>query len=244
MAGHSKWANIKRRKAAVDAKKGALFTKLGRELISAAREGGGNPDANFRLRLAIEKARAANMPMENIQRAILKGTGELDEGATYEEFVYEGYGPGGAAVMVELMTDNRNRTAQEIRHLFTRHGGNLGEAGCVAWMFKKKGSIIVAKEDNSISEDDLMLLALEAGAEDIKDEGDAYEILTAPSDLEPVVEALKSAGVTVAQAEPAMVPQSTVPLTGETAEKCLALIEALEDHEDVQNVYSNADFQT
>ncbi|MEW6031573.1 MAG: YebC/PmpR family DNA-binding transcriptional regulator [Bacillota bacterium] len=239
MSGHSKWANIKRRKAAVDAKKGALFTKLGKELISAAREGGGNPDSNLRLRLAIERARAANMPMENIQRSIMKGTGELSEGAVYEELTYEGYGPGGVAILVELMTDNRNRTAQEIRYLFSRHGGNLGETGCVAWMFSKRGSIILAKEQNAVSEDDVMLLALEAGAEDVRDEGDAYEIVTAPADFPAVLEAVRKADLKVAEAGITLVPQSTVHLEGEEAEKCLRLIEALEDHEEVQNVYAN-----
>lgn len=239
MSGHSKWANIKRRKAAVDAKKGAVFTKLGKELIAAAREGGGNPDINFRLRMAIDKARAANMPMDNIQRSIMKGTGEADEGTVYDEFAYEGYGPGGVAIMVDLMSENRNRTAQEMRHLFSRHGGNLGESGCVAWMFKKQGSIILAKENNTVTEDDLMLLALDAGAEDIRNEEDAYEVITAPGDLERVAKSLAEAGLKVAEAEVAMVPQSTVGLEGEAADKCLELIDALEEHEDVQHVYAN-----
>lgn len=239
MSGHSKWANIKRRKAAVDAKKGAVFTKLGKELIAAARDGGGNPDTNFRLRMAIDKARAANMPMDNIQRSIMKGTGEGDEGAVYDEFAYEGYGPGGVAIMVDLMSENRNRTAQEIRHLFSRHGGSLGESGCVAWMFKKQGSIILAKEHNRISEDDLLLVALEAGAEDLRNEEEVYEVVTSPGDLERVARALTAAGLKVAEAETAMVPQSTVSLEGETAEKCLELMDALEEHEDVQHVYAN-----
>ncbi|RJQ08721.1 MAG: YebC/PmpR family DNA-binding transcriptional regulator [Bacillota bacterium] len=244
MSGHSKWANIKRRKAAVDAKKGAVYTKLGRELIAAAREGGGNPETNFRLRLAVEKARAANMPSDNIQRAIMKGTGELDEGTVYDEVTYEGYGPGGVAVLVELMTDNRNRTAQEIRYIFSRHGGNLGESGCVAWMFKKKGSIILAREDNEASEDDILMVALEAGAEDVRVEDDAFEVVTAPEDFRAVVEAVKDAGLHVAEAEISMIPQSTVRLEGEQAEKCLGLVEALEDHEDVQNVYANYETDT
>jgi YebC/PmpR family DNA-binding regulatory protein len=239
MSGHSKWANIKRRKAAVDAKKGTVFTKLGRELISAAREGGGNPDNNFRLRLAIDKARANNMPMDNIQRAIMKGTGELDEGSVYDEVTYEGYGPGGVAIMAEIMTDNRNRIAQEIRYIFSRNGGNLGESGCVAWMFKKRGSIILLKEDNDTTEDDIMLLALEAGAEDISDEGEAFEITMAPADFQPVLEAVKAAGLNVAEAGVTLVPQNTVRVAGEDAEKCLRLIEALEDHEEVQEVYAN-----
>ncbi len=241
MSGHSKWANIKRRKAAVDAKKGAVYTRLGREIIAAAKEGGGNPDANFRLRLAIEKAKAANMPSDNIQRAIMKGTGELDEGTALEDVTYEGYGPGGVAVLVQVMTDNRNRTAQEVRYLFSRHGGNLGETGCVAWMFKKKGSIVLAREANAISEDDLMLLALDAGAEDVRTDDETFDIVTSPTDFQAVLEAVKKAKLNVAEAEITMVPQSTVHLTGEQAEKCLGLIEALEEHEDVQNVYSNCD---
>jgi len=239
MSGHSKWSNIKRRKAAVDAKKGRVFTKLGKELIAAAREGGGNPEVNFRLRLAIDKAKAANMPMDNIQRSISKGTGELDDGAVYEEFRYEGYGPGGVAILVEIMSDNRNRTAQELRHLFTRYDGNLGESGCVAWMFSKRGSVIIPREDNDISEDDLMLLALEAGAEDVRTEDDAFEIITTPADFEKVVEAVTEAGLSVGEAEITMVPQSTVHLEGEAGEKCLKLIDALDDHEDVQKVHDN-----
>jgi YebC/PmpR family DNA-binding regulatory protein len=239
MSGHSKWANIKRRKAVVDAKKGAAYTKLGREVIAAAREGGGNPDNNFRLRLAVDKAKAANMPSENIQRAIMKGTGDLNEGAVYEEIVYEGYGPGGVAVLIQLMTDNRNRTAQEMRYIFSRHGGNLGEAGCVAWMFKKKGSILLGREDNAISEEELMVLVLDAGAEDLRTEPDSFEVITAPGDFPVVLEAVRKANLSVAEAEVAMVPQNTIELSGGQAEKCLGLIEALDDHEDVQNVYTN-----
>jgi len=241
MSGHSKWANIKRRKAVVDAKKGAVYTKLGREIIAAAREDGGNPDINFRLRLAVDKAKAANMPSDNIQRAIMKGTGDLNEGAVYEEIVYEGYGPGGVAVLIQLMTDNRNRTAQEMRYIFSRHGGNLGETGCVAWMFKKKGSILLGREDNSISEEDLMLLVLDAGAEDLRTELDSFEVITAPGDFPAVLEAVRKANLSVAEAEVAMVPQNTIELSGGQAEKCLGLIEALEEHEDVQNVYTNYD---
>ena len=241
MSGHSKWANIKRRKAVVDAKKGAAYTKLGREVIAAAREGGGNPDNNFRLRLAVDKAKAANMPSENIQRAIMKGTGDLNEGAVYEEIVYEGYGPGGVAVLIQLMTDNRNRTAQEMRYIFSRHGGNLGETGCVAWMFKKKGSILLGREDNAISEEDLMVLVLDAGAEDLRTEPDSFEVITAPGDFPAVLEAVRKANLSVAEAEVAMVPQNTIELSGGQAQKCLGLIEALEEHEDVQNVYTNYD---
>ena len=241
MSGHSKWANIKRRKAVVDAKKGAVYTKLGREIIAAAREDGGNPDINFRLRLAVDKAKAANMPSENIQRAIMKGTGDLNEGAVYEEIVYEGYGPGGVAVLIQLMTDNRNRTAQEMRYIFSRHGGNLGETGCVAWMFKKKGSILLGREDNAISEEELMLLVLDAGAEDLRTEPDSFEVITAPGDFPAVLEAVRKANLSVAEAEVAMVPQNTIELSGGQAEKCLGLIEALEEHEDVQNVFTNYD---
>jgi len=239
MSGHSKWANIKRHKAVVDAKKGAVYTKLGREIIAAAREGGGNPDNNFRLRLAVDKAKAANMPSDNIQRAIMKGTGDLNEGAVYEEIVYEGYGPGGVAVLIQLMTDNRNRTAQEMRYIFSRHGGNLGETGCVAWMFKKKGSILLGREDNAISEEDLMVLVLDAGAEDLRTEPDSFEVITAPGDFPAVLEAMRKANLSVAEAEVAMVPQNTIELSGGQAEKCLGLIEALDEHEDVQNVYTN-----
>ena len=239
MSGHSKWANIKRRKAVVDAKKGAVYTKLGREIIAAAREDGGNPDINFRLRLAVDKAKAANMPSENIQRAIMKGTGDLNEGAVYEEIVYEGYGPGGVAVLIQLMTDNRNRTAQEMRYIFSRHGGNLGETGCVAWMFKKKGSILLGREDNAISEEELMVLVLDAGAEDLRTEPDSFEVITAPGDFPAVLEAVRKANLSVAEAEVAMVPQNTIELSGGQAEKCLGLIEALDEHEDVQNVYTN-----
>lgn len=241
MSGHSKWANIKRRKAVVDAKKGAVYTRLGRELIAAAREGGGNLDNNFRLRLAVEKARSANMPSDNIQRAIMKGTGELDEGTIIEEITYEGYGPAGVAFMVQLMTDNRNRTAQEIRYLFSRHGGNLGETGCVAWMFKKKGSIVLAREDNAISEDDLMMLALDAGAEDVKTDDDTYEIITGPAEFQAVLEAVKKAKLTTAEAEITMIPQSTVHVEGEDADRCLHLVDVLEEHEDVQAVHANYD---
>jgi YebC/PmpR family DNA-binding regulatory protein len=239
MSGHSKWANIKRRKAVVDAKRGAVYTKVGRELIAAAKEGGGNPDINFRLRLAMEKARSVNMPSDNIQRAIMKGTGELNEGTVFEEITYEGYGPGGVAVLVALMTDNRNRTAQEIRYLFSRHGGNLGESGCVAWMFKKKGMILLAREDNSMSEDDLMMLALEAGAEDVQMDEDLFEVVTASGDFQAVLEAIGKAGLKVAEAEIIMVPQTTVRLEGPQSERCEDLIAALEEHEEVQSVSAN-----
>ncbi|MGI6143606.1 MAG: YebC/PmpR family DNA-binding transcriptional regulator [bacterium] len=239
MAGHSKWANVKHRKARADAQKGRLFTKLGKQLITAARQGGGNPEANFRLRLIIDKAKAANMPNENIERAIAKGTGDL-EGINYEEMVYEGYGPGGVAIMLEILTDNRNRTASEVRHLFSRHGGNLGETGCVAWMFDKKGLLTVKKEGLSLEEDELLLLALEAGAEDVKEEDDSYEITTAPENFATVKEALDAQGLVFDTAEVTMIPQTTVEIQdNKEAERLLKLMDALEEHDDVQEVYAN-----
>ncbi|MBE3586689.1 YebC/PmpR family DNA-binding transcriptional regulator [Desulfofundulus thermocisternus] len=240
MSGHSKWSTIKRKKAKVDAQRGKLFTRLSREIIVAARLGGGDPEANPRLKAAIQRAKEANIPNENIQRAIQKGTGELG-GTAYEELVYEGYGPGGVAVMLEIMTDNRNRTAGEIRHLFSRHGGNLGEAGCVSWMFTKKGVIVVEKD--GLDEDELMLAALEAGAEDMKTEEDEFEIITAPEDFDRVRQALEEKGVPIAGAQVTMVPQSTVRLTGQEAEQMMRLIEALEDHDDVQEVYANFELE-
>ncbi len=240
MAGHSKWANIKHRKAKVDAHKGNLFSKLGRELMVAARQGGANPETNFRLKVAIQKAREANMPMDNISRAIQRGAGGL-EGAAYEELVYEGYCPGGAAVMLELLTDNRNRTAAEIRHLFSRYGGNLGETGCVSWMFRRKGLLMIDRADLHMEEDDLLLLALESGAEDVRTEGGTLEVLSAPEDLEKVKQSLEEAGVKLASAEITMLPQGTVKLEGEVAARMLKLMDALQDHDDVQEVYSNFD---
>lgn len=240
MAGHSKWANIKHRKARMDARKGKIFSKLTREIVMAAREGGGNPEANLRLRLAIQKARDANLPAENISRAIQRGTGEV-EGVAYEELVYEGYGPGGAAIYVEIVTDNRNRTASEIRYLFSRYGGSMGEAGCVAWMFDKKGYVVIDSQATRKGEDELLMLALEAGAEDFRKEGYTYEVTTAPEDLQTVKEVFRERGVTIGQAEVTMVPKSTVPLSGKDAEQVLRLVAALEDHDDVQNVYSNFD---
>ena len=241
MAGHSKWANTKHRKARVDAQKGKIFTKLAREIISAAREGGGDLDANFSLRLAVQKAKDSNMPGDNINRAILKGTGEQD-GLPLEHFNYEGYGPGGVAVLLEIMTDNRNRTAAEIRSLFTRRGGNMGDLGCVAWMFKRMGYITIDKQDNTLSEDELMLLVLESGAEDFKDEESSFVILTAPEDFEQVKEKLSQQNIPIAVAEVTMVPESTVPVNDpEEAKKLLDLLDALEDQDDVQNVYANYD---
>ena len=237
MAGHSKWANIKHRKEKMDAQKGKIFTKLAREIIVAAKEGGGDPNNNSRLRDAIEKAKAANMPNENIMRAIKKGTGEL-EGVTYEEITYEGYGPGGVAVLVEVMTDNKNRTAGEIRHIFDKHGGNLGASGCVAWIFNKKGLIIVEK-DGKVNEEELMMIAIDAGAEDFIVEEDSYEIITDPADFIKVRDAISNGNINIANAEITMIPQNTVKLSGEDAEKMMKLIDKLEDHDDVQNVYHN-----
>lgn len=241
MAGHSKWANVKHRKARVDAQKGKIFTKLAREIIIASREGGGDLDANFRLRLAVQKARDANMPGDNINRAIQKGMGEQD-GLVLEQFNYEGYGPGGVAILLEIMTDNRNRTAAEIRSLFTRRGGNMGESGCVAWMFKRMGYITIDKQGYMPPEDELMLLALECGAEDFKDEDSSYVIYTAPEDFEKVKENLLKQHMPVTGAEITMVPESSVPVNDpEEAKKLLDLLDALEDQDDVQNVYANFD---
>lgn len=238
MSGHSKWHSIKHKKAAVDAKRGKIFTKIIKEITVAARMGGGEPDGNPRLRLAIEKAKSVNMPKDNIERTIKKGTGEL-EGTHYEKFQYEGYGPGGVAVLVELMTDNRNRSVGEIRHLFTKHNGKPGEAGSVAWMFEKKGLIIINRDD--VDEDHLMEIVLEAGADDICEEGDAWEVYTSPSDFEAVKQAVTSRGLTPVSAEVTMIPQNTLRLEGKEAEQMLRLMEALEEHDDVQNVYANFD---
>ncbi len=238
MAGHSKWAQIKRKKAAQDAKRGKIFTKLIREIMVAARLGGGNPDNNPRLRAAIAAAKAENMPKENIERAIKKGTGEL-EGTHYEEVVYEGYGPGGVAVLVEAMTDNRNRTIADIRRIFSRAGGNLGATGCVSWLFHKKGVITVDRE--GVSEEQLMEVALDAGAEDIKEGERDYEIITDPKDLEKLKKALEEAGISYQVAEITMYPQTTVKLEGKEAEQMLRLMEMLEEHDDVQRVYANFD---
>ncbi len=237
MSGHSKWATIKHKKGALDAKRGKIFTRLIREITMAAK-GGGDPDKNPRLRKAINDAKAENMPADNIKRAVQRGTGELP-GATYEEFNMEGYGPGGVALLVELSTDNRNRTVSEIRHAFSKNGGNLGEAGSVAWMFHKKGDILVPKA--AAKEDDLMGLVIDAGGEDLKDDGETWEILTDPSAFEAVVEALKKANITPASAEIAMIPQNYIKLEGAAAHQMIRLVEALEEHDDVQHVYSNFD---
>lgn len=241
IAGHSKWSNIKRRKARVDAQKGKIFTKLAREIIVAAKEGGADQETNFRLRLAVQKAREANMPNDNINRAIQRGSGEGDT-LKLEELYYEGYGPGGVAVLLEIMTDNRNRTAGEIRHIFSRRGGNMGESGCVAWMFERKGYLGLDKEEGLPAEDDLMLLALEAGAEDFKDEDSSYAIITSPEDYEKVKDELMKQGLTPATSEISMLPTSTIRIEGaEEATEVLALMEDLEEHDEVQNVYANFD---
>ncbi len=238
MSGHSKWSSIKHKKAAKDAKRGKIFTKLIKEITVAARMGGGDINANPRLRTAVNTAKATSMPADNIDRAIKKGTGEL-EGVTYEEVQYEGYGPAGVAIMVSALTDNRNRTVAEIRNLFGKNGGNLGENGCVAWMFSKKGVITVDK--SASAEERLFDVALEAGADDITDAGEVFEVTATPEALEQVKDALDKGGIAVASAEVAMVPQSTVTLRGREAEQTLRLLETLEDHDDVQKVAANVD---
>ncbi|MBI5179951.1 MAG: YebC/PmpR family DNA-binding transcriptional regulator [Nitrospirae bacterium] len=238
MSGHSKWATTKRKKAAIDAKKGKIFTKITKEIAVAAKIGGGDPDGNARLRTAILKAKEANMPADNIKKAVMKGTGELP-GVSYEETTYEGYGPGGVAVFIEIMTDNKNRTVAEIRKIFTRHGGNMGEAGCVSWMFHKKGYIVV--ERSKADEDRLMSLALDAGAEDMKSDNNNFEIVTVPKDFEKVKDVLKQNNIEMSVSEITMVPQSYIKLDGKEAEQMLKLMEELEDHDDVQNVYANFD---
>ena len=235
MSGHSKWATIKHKKAALDAKRGKTFTRLIKEITIAARNGG-DPDANPRLRTAILAAKAVSMPADNIKRAIMRGTGEL-EGGQIDEILFEGYGPGGAAVLVNVATDNRNRTVSEIRHLFSKNGGNLGEQGSVAWMFDRKSQIIIDGE--KASEDQLMTIALDAGADDIRDQGGAWEILSAPEAHEAVLKALEKAGIPYESAEIAMVPKNTIKLEGKNASAMLKLYEVLEEHEDVQNVYGN-----
>jgi len=237
VAGHSKWANIKHRKAAQDAKRGQMFTKLARQITVAVKEGGPDPEMNFRLRLAIDKARSVNMPNDNIERAIARGVGGQD-GDNYEEIVYEGYGPNGVAIMMDVLTDNRNRTAGDVRHVLSKYGGNLGESGCVAWMFNKKGLIVIEKNE-SIDEDELMMAALEAGAEDIEAETDVFKIETDPSSFSEVKEALAEAGYEFLVAEVSMVPQNSVPISEEESEKIEKLIEALEELDDVQQVYTN-----
>lgn len=238
MSGHSKWATIKHKKAALDAKRGKLFTRLIKEITIAARSGG-DPDANPRLRTAVLAAKAVSMPAENIKRAIQRGTGEL-EGGVIEEIMFEGYGPGGVAIMVASATDNRNRTVSEIRHLFSKNGGNLGELGSVSWMFERKSQILIEKD--KATEDQLMELALEAGADDVKLEGDHWEILAAPEAHHAVLEALEKASIPTASAEIGMVPKNLVEVDAKHLPGVMKLMEALEEHDDVQNVYTNADF--
>lgn len=239
MSGHSKWSTIRHKKGAEDAKRGKIFTKLIREITVAARMGGGDPEGNPRLRAAIAAAKAENMPKENIERGIKKGTGEL-EGQNYEEVNYEGYGPGGVAVLVNCLTDKKNRTVADLKHLFDRHGGNLGEPGCVAWMFEKKGMLVL--ERNQVDEDELLAAALDAGAEDVKDEDPSqFEVITDPSDFEGIKEAIENKGIPYSFGKVTMVPQNTVKLEGKKAQQMLNLMEALEDHDDVSNVYANFD---
>jgi YebC/PmpR family DNA-binding regulatory protein len=241
MSGHSKWATIKRRKGAADAKRSNEFAKLLRFVEVAARDGGsGDPKGNMTLATAIDKARAASVPSDTIERAIKRGTGELEGGARYEEVTYEGYGPGGVAMFVEALTDNRNRTAQEVRHAFTRHNGNLGETGSTAWMFSRKGSIQIEK-DQAPDEERLLEIALEAGADDLADAESTWEITTEPAAFAAVRDAIEAAGIPMLSAELTMLPQSTVPVGGGQAKQVLALLEALEDLDDVQNVYANFD---
>jgi YebC/PmpR family DNA-binding regulatory protein len=239
MSGHSKWSTIKRKKGAIDSKRGKIFTKIIKEITLAARLGGGDIEGNSRLRQAVLAAKNENMPRENIDRAIKKGTGEIGGGENYEEVTYEGYGPGGVAVLVEIMTDNKNRTVAEIRHIFSKHGGNLGENGCVAWMFDKKGSIVFEK--NTVDEDKLMELALELGAEDVREEGNEIEVITDPSTFENIRNELENKGLKHLQATIGMIPQNTVKLEGGKAEQMLKMIDKLEDNDDVQNVYANFD---
>lgn len=238
MSGHSKWASIKHKKGAADAKRGKIFTKIIKEITIAARNGGGKPEGNPSLRLAISKAKQANMPADNIDRAIKKGTGEL-EGVNYEEVVYEGYGVSGVAMYVEVLTDNKNRTTAEIRNTFAKYGGNMANAGSVSWMFEKKGYFAIDKE--IINEDALMSIALENGAEDLTSEGDTFEIKTLPQDFEKLKQALDDKSIKVTSAEITMIPKSTIRIADDTAKKVLSLVDALEDNDDVQHVYSNFD---
>ncbi len=240
MSGHSKWATTKHKKAAADAKRGKVFTKITKELTVAAKLGGGDQEGNARLRAAVDKAKESNMPQDNIKRAIQKGTGELP-GVSYEEVAYEGYGPGGVALLMECLTDNKNRTVAEIRHILSKNSGSMGESGCVSWMFHKKGYIVVDKKN--AAEDDLMAIALDAGAEDMKSDPEEpnYEIVTAPNDFEGVKKALSAKGVKFEVSEITMIPQTYIRLTGREAEQMVRLVDALEDNDDIQNVYANFD---
>ena len=238
MSGHSKWSSIKHKKAAVDAKRGKIFTKLIKEITVAARMGGGDPNGNPRLRAAVLAARAENMPKDNIERGIKKGTGEL-EGVSYDESLYEGYGPGGAAVLVESLSDNKNRSVAEIRHIFSKNGGSLGTNGCVAWMFKKKGYIAI--ERSAVDEEKLMEKALDAGAEDVREDETTFEVITAPEDFEAVKAAIDGLQVPYISSEVTMLPQNTTSLAGKEADQMVKLMDMLEDCDDVQKVYTNAD---
>jgi YebC/PmpR family DNA-binding regulatory protein len=240
MSGHSKWATIKHKKGALDAKRGKVFTKIIKEITVAARISGGDPDSNPRLRTAILAAKAENMPADNIKRAIQKGTGELP-GSVYEESVYEGYGPGGVAMMLDVATDNKNRTLSEIRHIFGKHGGNLGANGCVAWIFTKKGYVVLPKE--KADEETLLNLVTDAGAEDLVDDGTNWEVFSPPDSFHQVVDAIKAANLEPAVAEISMIPQNHVKLSGKNAAQMLRLMEELEDHEDVQHVHANFDIE-
>lgn len=240
MSGHSKWANIKRHKAKMDAQKGSMFSRLTKEIMSAAKHGGPNPESNFRLKEAIAKAREYNLPQANIERAIRRATGQ-EEGVNYESAVYEGYGPQGVAIYLDILTDNRNRTAGEIRHLFAKHGGALGESGCVAWMFEPKGRLVLGDTAGK-SEEELLSLAVEAGADDLTQEDGATVVWTDPELLAPVRQAFLDAGVAVEEAELVRVAKTTTPVSGPDAERLLDLLEALEDHDDVEHVYTNAEF--
>ena len=239
MSGHSKWSTIKRKKGAIDSKRGKIVTKLIKEITLAARLGGGDVEGNARLRSAVLAAKEENMPKDNIDRAIKKGTGELAGGAAYEEVTYEGYGPAGVAVIVEVMTDNKNRTVAEIRHIFSKHGGNLGENGCVAWMFDKKGSIVLEKK--TVAEDELMEVGLEAGADDVRDQGTEWEVVTEPAAFEAVKRVIEQKGWKYLEGRVGMIPQTTIKLEAGKAEQMLRLMEKLEDNDDVQNVYANFD---
>ncbi|AFM24128.1 YebC/PmpR family DNA-binding transcriptional regulator [Desulfomonile tiedjei] len=238
MSGHNKWSTIKHKKGAADAKRGKMFSKLIKEITIAARMGGGDPEGNPRLRTAVLAARGANMPKDNVERAIKRGTGEI-EGANYEEINYEGYGPGGVAVLLEALTDNKNRTVAEIRHIFDKYNGNLGESGCVAWMFDKKGIIEVGAQ--GLSEDEVMELALEHGAQDVKQDGDVFEISSDPGDFETVRKAVEEKGWKIELAEITMIPQNTIKLEGKKAEQMLKMMDALDDHDDLQRVFANFD---
>ena len=239
MSGHSKWATIKHKKAVTDARRGKMFTRLIKEITIAARDGGGDPDANPRLRAAMAAAKAENMPADNIKRAVQRGTGELP-GVNYEEVAFEAYGPHGVALIVEVTTDNRNRTVSEIRHLFSKHGGSLGEAGCVAWMFNKLGTVVIPKQ--SATEDQLLGVVLDHGAEDIRDSDEQWEVICSPETTETVAQAIRDAGIEVTSSEVGRVPQNYVKLDGAKAQQMIKLLDALEEHDDVQHVYSNFDF--